>query len=61
MAQELKGLQMLQNIRRKPQKGKAEVVAPPPWDFVLARLDLRPVPYSDPGLRMSIKPEPVHY
>ena len=33
-----------QNIRPKPQKGEAEVVPPPPWDFVLARLELRPIP-----------------
>ena len=50
-----------QNIRPKPQKGEAEVVPPPPWDFVLARLELRPIPNDDGGLRMSIKPEPVHY
>ena len=50
-----------QNIRPKPQKGEAEVVPPPPWDFVLARLELRPIPNGDGGLRMSIKPEPVHY
>lgn len=44
-----------------PLKGEAEVVPPPPWDFVLARLELRPIPNGDGGLRMSIKPEPVHY
>ena len=50
-----------QNIHPKPQKGEAEVVPPLPWDFVLARLELRPIPNGDGGLRMSIKPEPVHY
>ena len=50
-----------QNIRPKPQKGEAEVLPTPPWDFVLARLELRPISNSDGGLRMSIKPEPVHY
>ena len=50
-----------QNIRPKPQKDEAEVVPPPPWDFVLARLELRPIPNPDGVLRMSIKPEPVHY
>ena len=39
-----------QNIRPKPQKGEAEVVPPPPWDFVLARLELRPIPNGDGGL-----------
>ena len=29
--------------------------------FVLARLALRPIPNRDGELRMSIKPEPVHY
>ena len=50
-----------QNIRPKPKKGEAEVVPPPPWDFVLARLELGPIPNSYGELRMSIKPEPVHY
>ena len=45
----------------KPKKGEGEVVPPPPWDFVLARLELRPIPNSYWELRMSIKPEPVHY
>ena len=50
-----------QNIPPKPQKGEAEVIPPPPWDFVLARLELRLIPNRDGELRMSIKPEPVHY
>lgn len=49
------------NIRPKPKKGENEVVPPPPWDFVLARLELRQIPDPSGGLRMSIKPEPVHY
>ena len=48
------------NIRPKPKKG-SEVVPPPPWDFVLARLELQQIPDPNGGLRMSIKPEPVHY
>lgn len=34
------------NIHPKPQKGK-EVVPPPPWDFVLTRLELRLIPNKD--------------
>ena len=49
-----------QDIRPKPQKD-AEVVPPPPWDFVLARLEIRPIPNRDGELKMSFKPEPVHY
>ena len=49
------------NIRPKPMKGEDEIVPPPPWDFVLARLELRQIPDPTGGLRMSIKPEPVHY
>lgn len=50
-----------QNIRAKPQKGEAEVIPPPPWDFALAQLELRLIPNLDGELRMSIKPEPMHY
>ena len=50
-----------QNIRPKPQKGEEEVVPPPPWDFVLARLELRLIPNKDGKLKMSVKLEPVHY
>ena len=50
-----------QNIRPKPQKGETEVVPPPPWDFVLARLEFRLIPNGAGELKMSIKPEPVHY
>ena len=50
-----------QNIRPKPQKGETEIVPPPPWDFVLARLELRLISNGAGELKMSIKPEPVHY
>ena len=43
------------------RKVEEESIPPPPWDFVLARLELRQIPYPAGGLRMSIKPEPVHY
>lgn len=37
------------------------MVPPPPWDFALARLELRQIPDPNGGLRMSIKPAPVQY
>jgi hypothetical protein len=36
-----------QNIRPNPKKGNQEVVPPPPWDLVLARLELRQIPHPD--------------
>ena len=50
-----------QNIRPKPQKGETEIVPPPPWDFVLARLEPRLISNGAGELKMSIEPEPVHY
>ena len=49
-----------QNILPKPQNGEEKVVPPPPWDFVLARLELRLIPNKDGELKMSVKPAPVH-
>lgn len=31
----------------KPQKDEVEVVPPPPWGFVLAKLELRQIPNHD--------------
>lgn len=49
-----------EDIRPKPTKGQ-DIVPPPPWGFVLARLELRQIPDPNGGLRMPIKPEPVYY
>ena len=49
------------NICPKPQKDETKVVPPSPWDFVLARLELRQIPYGVGELKLSIKPKPVHY
>ena len=53
------GCQM--NICPKPKKGEEDLLPPLPLDFVLARLELRQIPDTNGGLRMSIKPEPVHH
>ena len=49
------------NICPKPKKGEEDLLPPLPLDFVLARLELRQIPDTNGGLRMSIKPEPVHH